>query len=657
MFEPSETMMESRQEVMVSPVGDSQPTVRIAHFLKPSVPFNDPLISEIPSSYLPSPSVFDLKKWRLSVKFIGWPGPLRKWIHWVDSMHSTYESLWKKVGIYEAIMGTKFNFLKDEDLIFGMAERWCSETNTFLFPWAEATITLEDIMILGGYPVLGDSVHKPLETQGLKTIEEKLILARQEIQRIAARKACLNHWMTIFMNSGRVIEHEAFLVAWLSIFVFPGKFFSVNTIVFPIAIHLARGTAIALAPAVLASIYRDLSLLKQTMVALTRNVADASVEEHLQLELRSLFYLVQIWVWERLVVLQPKPNVIIHGNPVIGRWHRVKALKIGNVRSVIDSAMDDFVWRPYAIFASKHRLFYAENSMWVPLDHPLDDEIMSFIICMRISELVGLDCIEHYFPHRVSMQFGMDQDIPGSVTLINKAPEIAWNYYIRPITDSKVYIPSRFFEPDVTTRYVEWWKESVQGHQDPVKNLVQRKRSTRTLKKRSNDANAPPGFPPKYRKSSNFASSSGFLLEGSESNQIGVFPSPFATGKTDVSVANGADIFAEKENLIEYVGPKCDMKTEEMSSFAFATDRGTVGQVDLQMKPLVEIESETSMAGLQEAVEKVNGNQGSQQSNLAYDKVNLSWIEEDNSYAFDMFVVDLESRISKVERVLAELKQ
>ncbi|KAI9071718.1 hypothetical protein K1719_046322 [Acacia pycnantha] len=366
--------------------------------------------------------------------------------------------------------------------------------------------------------------------------------------------------MTIFMNSGRVIEHEAFLVAWLSIFVFPGKFFSVNTIVFPIAIHLARGTAIALAPAVLASIYRDLSLLKQTMVALTRNVADASVEEHLQLELRSLFYLVQIWVWERLVGLQPKPNVIIHGNPVIGRWHRVKALKIGNVRSVIDSAMDDFVWRPYAIFAN------------------------------------------------------------------------------------------------VTTRYVEWWKESVQGHQDPVKNLVQRKRSTRTLKKRSNDANAPPGFPPKYRKSSNFASSSGFLLEGSESNQIGVFPSPFATGKTDVSVANGADIFAEKENLIEYVGPKCDMKTEEMSSFAFATDRGTVGQVDLQMKPLVEIESETSMAGLQEAVEKVNGNQGSQQSNLAYDKVNLSWIEEDNSYAFDMFVVDLESRISKVERVLAELK-
>ncbi|KAI9079997.1 hypothetical protein K1719_038062 [Acacia pycnantha] len=657
MSEPSDRMMESREEVMVSPVRDSSPTVRIAHFLKPTVPFNDPLVYEIPSYCLPSPSILDPKKRRPTVKFSGWPCPPRKWIQWVDSMHSTYESLWKKVGIYEAIMGSKFHFLKDEELIFGIAERWCSETNSFFFPWAEATITLEDMMILGGYPVLGDSVHRPLETQELKKIEEKLILARQETLRTAARKACLHYWMTIFLNSGREIEHEAFLVAWLSIFVFPQKSFLVRTIVFPIAIHLARGTAIALAPAVLASIYKDLGMLKRTIVDLTGNVVDVSYEEHLQLDLRSPFYLLQIWVWERLVVLKPKPKVIIHGNPVIGRWHRVKALKIGDVRSVIDSAMDDFVWRPYAIFASKHRLFYAENSMWVPLDHTLDKEILSYIICMRISELVGLDCIENYLPHRVSMQFGIDQDIPGSVTRINETRETAWNYYIRPIFDRKVYIPSRFFEPDVTTRYVEWWKEFVQGHHDPVKNLVQRKRSPRTLKKRCNDANTPPGCPPKHTKSSSFGSSSGFLVEGSESNQIGVFPSSFATGKTDVSVANGADIFAEKENLIEYVGPKCDMKTKEMRSFAFATDRGTIGQVDLQMKPLVEIESETSMAGLQETGEKVNGNQGSQQSSLAYDRVNLSWIEEDNSYAFDMFVEDLENRISKVERVLAELKQ
>ena len=98
------------------------------------------------------------------------------------------------------------------------------------------------------------------------------------------------------------------------------------------------------------------------------------------------------------------------------------------------------------------------------------------------------------------MQFGMDQDIPGSVTRMNDNAEIAWEYYFRPITDSNVYIPSRFFEPDVTTRYVEWWKKSVWGYHDPVQNLVKRKRSQRLLKKRCYATiSPPPGFPPNAR--------------------------------------------------------------------------------------------------------------------------------------------------------------
>ena len=64
------------------------------------------------------------------------------------------------------------------------------------------------------------------------------------------------------MKSGSRFEHEAFLVFWLSRYVFFKDFDSVKKAVIPIAIRLARGTRISLAPAVLASIYRDLSLLK-----------------------------------------------------------------------------------------------------------------------------------------------------------------------------------------------------------------------------------------------------------------------------------------------------------------------------------------------------------------------------------------------------------
>ncbi|KAJ6776478.1 PROTEIN MAIN-LIKE 2 [Salix koriyanagi] len=42
-----------------------------------------------------------------------------------------------------------------------------------------------------------------------------------------------------------------------------------------------------------------------------------------------------------------------------------------------------------------------------------DGELHSFVICLHASELVGLDCKDSYLPHRVAMQFGMDQDLPG----------------------------------------------------------------------------------------------------------------------------------------------------------------------------------------------------------------------------------------------------
>ncbi|KAK0599276.1 hypothetical protein LWI29_003850 [Acer saccharum] len=136
------------------------------------------------------------------------------------------------------------------------------------FSWGEATITLED-MIIFGYSVLGSSVLSPLETGELKKTEEKMELTRIEIGRTAGRRVDYNFWKKKFMDSGSEIEHEAFLVFWLSRFVFPVSNAIVKTI-FPIAVHLARGTRIALAPAVLAHIYRDLSLLKEKIDALAQ---------------------------------------------------------------------------------------------------------------------------------------------------------------------------------------------------------------------------------------------------------------------------------------------------------------------------------------------------------------------------------------------------
>ncbi|KAI9185695.1 hypothetical protein LWI28_009795 [Acer negundo] len=214
-----------REELMVSPSGDGEPTMRLAHFLRPTVTSIDEQIGEN-----------GLKK-----------------------MASLHEPTWKKAGIHEAILNSTYEIRRNTDLVLGLAEKWCSETKGFIFSWSEATITLEDLMI-HGYSVLGSPTFIASDTEESKKREEALNQARLELNRISTRKAehCL--WMKEFMNGGSDIKHGKFMALWLSRFVFPISYSIVTQSVFPIAIHLARETKIALAP--------DLSLLKEKIVAL-----------------------------------------------------------------------------------------------------------------------------------------------------------------------------------------------------------------------------------------------------------------------------------------------------------------------------------------------------------------------------------------------------
>jgi hypothetical protein len=130
--------------------------------------------------------------------------------------------------------------------------------------------------------------------------------------------------------------------------------------------------------------------------------------------------------------------------------------------------------------------------------------MLSFVICLRVSELVGIDSIEQYLPHRVAMQFGMDQDVPSYVPRFNKTKVIAWKNYCRPISDKNLYFPSKIFEANASMRYAKWWEQSVLDCRNFVKNIVQQKRNASPRKDRphvgkanisGNAVDVPPGFP------------------------------------------------------------------------------------------------------------------------------------------------------------------
>ncbi|KAK0602133.1 hypothetical protein LWI29_030642 [Acer saccharum] len=430
-----------REELMVSPSGDGEPTMRLAHFLQPTVTSIDEQAFELPSAYFSSkPPTFQPKNWPLNVNFYGWRLPQKDWRKWVEKMASLHEPTWKKAGIHEAILNSTYEIRRNTDLVLGLAERWCSETKSFIFSWGEATITLEDLMI-HGYSVLGFPVFISSGAEELKKREERLNQARLELIRFSTRNAehCL--WMKKFMNSGNDIEHEAFLALWLSRFVYPISYSIVTQSVFPIAIHLARGTKIALAPAILASIYRDLTFLKEKIVALTEFDKSEVGDSGLAVTIWSPFQLVQIWAWERFIELRPNPNLIKIGETRFARWHKMMMI-VDNVRRVLDSSKENFGWRPYAKALRNSKLpeFYVEKEMWVLVDSGLSEEFESFARCLRISELVGLDCVEHYLPHRVAMQFGIDQDLPACVARANETFSIAWSKYIKSIGCANLYL-------------------------------------------------------------------------------------------------------------------------------------------------------------------------------------------------------------------------
>ncbi|KAG7594749.1 Aminotransferase-like plant mobile domain [Arabidopsis thaliana x Arabidopsis arenosa] len=401
----------------------------------------------------PSPQINALSS---SVSFNGWRFANPRFKFWARKMATLHETIWRKAGIFEAVNASTYNISKNTDLVLDVAEKWCPDTNTFVFPWGETTITLEDVMVLSGLSVLGSPVSATLDSSG-EMIMAKLKKEWQTIKRIGK----VSHvtqlaWTDRFKNSGDELEHVAFLVLWLSYFVFPSRFHHICEPILSIAVHLSCGTRIALAPAVLAHLYADLSLLKTHIRGFSKSSTRGEIG------LSALFKLVQVWTWERFRELQPSPNELLEGKTRVALWNDLKQ-KTSDARQILDnSKIDSFEWRPYTRSVKNWDFpkFYPEEAMCVRVCPSLDDEFISFARCIKVSELVGIRKVEHYFPNRVASQFGMLQDVPSPVERNKLSREAAWKDYDKPIDDLTLNIPSRSAIPRVTSTFCEWWRKS-----------------------------------------------------------------------------------------------------------------------------------------------------------------------------------------------------
>ncbi|KAK7316742.1 hypothetical protein RJT34_00424 [Clitoria ternatea] len=611
-------MIEAREETMVSPLTGENPLRRIGFFIKPCSTVEELTPPRFTSFHRTTTTPSKLP---LQVRYNGWFNPHQEWKTWVQKMQKKYEPLWIKAGIHQAIQASTHQIHKNDELILELGQKWCSRTNTFIFPWGEATITLEDMKVCGGFPIVGASVSTPLETYEEREIEDELLASRRIFNSTKARKVSHKPWMMHFMNKESKLEHEAFLVLWLSRFVFPSN--SRETIpksVYSLAVHLARGTRVALAPAVLASIYRDLSLLNNKI----RSVA--TIE--LGVALWAPFQLVQVWALERFPKLHNQPHfphhddAIGHGQPMSAKWNEVNMLKGGNLKMILDSLgaeKDDFLWCPYE--NSPPRKLYNKNDMWVCDNPNLDIEEQSFARCLMVSELAGIDCIEHYCPNRVAMQFGMDQDIPGMFAHYNVNP---WVSYSQSVMDMNFYTAlSSCHQPSVTLRYYHWWNQLIDSKPCKEEEVYDHCLVSRT----------------EHLLPTTFSS---VKVEGECERFYG--PPPGFKPKFERHQAEDSD----KEGELSIV------KLSSFCNEVRCPDDEGVANGKILSSPQFDVFPSSSVDGAKNL--KANEN-GVKTENSYSNRVAVNDMEgEDSSPCTEDVVSNLESRIGKLERVIAKLK-
>jgi len=149
MEDSSDDLVKAREADMVSPFGGT-PLRRTTLFLKPSLkPFENSARYLLPSTLFSEP-ISDLEKLPLQATFKGWSNSLEEWKTWEERLRYKHEHTWRKAWIHEAIKASTYQIHKSINLILGLAQKWYSKTNSFIFSWGEATITLEDIMECGG---------------------------------------------------------------------------------------------------------------------------------------------------------------------------------------------------------------------------------------------------------------------------------------------------------------------------------------------------------------------------------------------------------------------------------------------------------------------------------------------------------------------------
>nr|GME08438.1 ABC transporter G family member 11 [Ipomoea batatas] len=252
-------------------------------------------------------------------EFIYTPG----YWEWAEDVLNLFRKPLREGMIYDAVFASLFTYDRNVDVVQAFCEAWCPRTNTLITSSGEMSISLRDLYVLRGLPLLGDiyderipnalDLNKGSYTCCAHLFEAFFHLTQHEnhttfiqasrwidfwcrktrrypappprkenkksrpkathnpsgILETAPRWSYVSKAPFVELNIPPNLEQEvylaAFLACWLCTFALPGDpTATIRPETFNMACRMARGIKVCLAPPVLASIYYGLNSISES---------------------------------------------------------------------------------------------------------------------------------------------------------------------------------------------------------------------------------------------------------------------------------------------------------------------------------------------------------------------------------------------------------
>nr|GLL21813.1 uncharacterized protein LOC109157656 [Ipomoea trifida] len=266
--------------------------------------------------------------------------------------------------IYDAVFASLFTYDRNVDIVQAFCEAWCPRTNTLVTSSGEMSISLRDLYMLGGLPLLGDiydeRIPNALDLNKGKPEDIQLLHLEKRIRNLDQRLLTTRAGSLKLLLDGRT---------------------------------MARGIKVCLAPPVLASIYYGLNSISESF---SPGQIGTPFPIHYVYGWLAAYFNTHFKT-PSLMLLSPK-MVTSSGEGGVKHYDRIDARK---------------------------RIFKGEHASWLCTSRQngrdfffCDDkrgarDNFEYFICLRPGFLVlrqGRQCkAEPYVPHRFSRQFGFYQ--------------------------------------------------------------------------------------------------------------------------------------------------------------------------------------------------------------------------------------------------------